>query len=588
MAPEETGVRDLSAMGPHQGGLVDAAIALAEDLDLGRVQEAIVAQAAFLCPDALALFVAAADGSEFGLRAYRGLASSYLSKARVTAGDARALAARAAEGSYTYATSRRAPRWVRRLLSGGRAGSVTIFPLEHAGQLAGLLALLYKAEEGSQMGEPALAFSRLAAGALGNALQHRETEAAAAESTLLLQVSQLLSATFETEAIARRVTEEAGDLMESDLCALYLYDPIAEDLGLLALAGEACSSPPEGELQRTPISSLLATMPAALQGQAVTSEWPGEGSLLALLGPCYRVQTGLTVPLHARGNLLGLLFFARRSLRRYSLREADLGRKLAALAALSLDNARLYADLDDQMRRAREAQAQLIEAEKMASLGRIVAGVAHALNNPLATVSGYAQLLLAADVPEDVRDDLARIDRGARRAAEIVRELLAFARQRPLVPVAVPVAELVRAALKREAPALHEAGIEVEVDLPEGLPHVRGDRLQLEQVLVHLVANARDAIVAHAGSSHLAIRARQGQGVRIAVSDDGAGFPAELLDKVFEPFLTTREVGHGMGMGLAVSYGIVRAHGGRIWAGNNPGGGATVYIELPTARSEAG
>jgi len=215
--------------------------------------------------------------------------------------------------------------------------------------------------------------------------------------------------------------------------------------------------------------------------------------------------------------------------------------------------------------------------EEDEALKRVVAGVAHELNNPLAIISGYAQVLLSGGATAELRPDLERIDRAARRVAQVVRDLLAFAREQPIAATAVPVEDLVRDALASEQAALAASGIGLLVEVSPGVPPVRGDRLQLTRVLVHLITYARRAIVGHPGASRLTIRAGGTDHVHLSLSDDGPGIAPELLDRLFEPFLTPQEGG----LGLAVCRSIVRAHGGRIWATNNPAGGSTFHIELP-------
>ncbi|MDI7278284.1 MAG: GAF domain-containing sensor histidine kinase, partial [Anaerolineae bacterium] len=478
------------------------------------------------------------------------------------------------------------PRWVRRLLSAGRSAAVTFVPLIFEGGVLGHLGLLSRAplEAPDPEREGAVAtFARLAAAALARAEHCRAMEQGAAESTLLLQIGQLLSATFDPDIMARILTDEARDLLEGDLAAFYLYEPVTDTMQLRALRGVSRERVEAAGLQRISLDCLPATRRAGASGQPVASQWPEDGDLIALFGPALRVRTSLTVPLRARGLPLGFLFVGRSARRPFDLAEAQLGFKLGALGALTLDNAQLYAGQSEQMKQLRAAQAQLIEAEKMASLGRIVAGVAHELNNPLAIISGYAQMLLADDVPPALRDGLERIDRGARRAAQVVRELLAFARQQPIAPTEIQVASLVREVLDRAEPAITTAGVEVELRIEDGLPPILGDRLQLARVLGELVEGALRAIASRPGAGKLTISATYRDGVSLAISDDGPGIAPGMLDKVFEPFATPGDSGPGSGLGLSMCYGVVRAHGGRISVANNRGPGATFYVELPAA-----
>ncbi len=252
------------------------------------------------------------------------------------------------------------------------------------------------------------------------------------------------------------------------------------------------------------------------------------------------------------------------------------------LTAVQRDSLRLLAGLlATALRQERLRPLRPLAADDEA-LQRVVAGVAHELNNPLAIISGYAQVLLAAATSE-LRPDLERIDRAARRAAQVVRDLLAFAREQPIALTHIPVDGLVHDALVAEEAALTQSGIGVSVRIDDGLPPICGDRLQLAQVLVHLIAQARRTIVGHPGASRLTIRAWGNERVHLSISDDGPGIAPELIERVFEPFM----VSHNGGLTLSVCRSVVRAHGGRIWASNNPAGGSTFHIELPSGEQRS-
>lgn len=264
-----------------------------------------------------------------------------------------------------------------------------------------------------------------------------------------------------------------------------------------------------------------------------------------------------------------------------------LGGEPAAILAVALPEARLSCGQRQGLRllagllalALRPPAAPPVAPEDDEMLKRVVAGVAHELNNPLAIISGYAQVLLSGGAAAELRPDLERIDRAARRVAQVVRDLLAFAREQPIAATAVPVEGLLRDALASEQAALAASGIGLAIEIAPGVPPVRGDRLQLTRVLVYLLTYARRPTVGHPGASRLTIRASGGERVHLSLSDDGPGIAPELVDRLFEPFLTPQEGG----LSLAVCRSIVRAHGGRIWAANNPAGGTTFHIELPAA-----
>lgn len=236
----------------------------------------------------------------------------------------------------------------------------------------------------------------------------------------------------------------------------------------------------------------------------------------------------------------------------------------------------------------RAMQRQLAQAEKLAAIGEMLSGIAHELNNPLTTIIGFSELLQDASVPESVRADLQRIFRQAKHSARIVQGLLAFARQSRLQMSEVDVNALLEQTLDLMQPQLETHNIEARLELDPQLPHALADPGQLQQVFVNLITNAQQAMSAAHGEGTLTIRSQAlPTCLRISVRDDGPGIPRDLLQRVFDPFFTTKEVGEGTGLGLSICYGIVREHGGRIWAESEPGQGASFVVELPIRHAAA-
>ena len=255
--------------------------------------------------------------------------------------------------------------------------------------------------------------------------------------------------------------------------------------------------------------------------------------------------------------------------------------------------------LDELERR----RSTLIRAEKLASLGTLLSGVAHELNNPLSNISSSAQILKEdPDAEPGFRTQLIEdIDAETLRARRIVRALLDYAGDREFKPAAVPLAELVEETL-RFLKSKRPPGVEVRVDIPPHLA-VRGDRPRLQQVLLNLVINAFDAM---GGAGILSVSARAATSgdrddllpaslgqcrpgnpvVDLVLADTGPGIPDTLLAKVFDPFFTTKPVGQGSGLGLFITHEIVEEHGGCIGVANRPGGGAEFRLRLPAAGGE--
>ena len=239
--------------------------------------------------------------------------------------------------------------------------------------------------------------------------------------------------------------------------------------------------------------------------------------------------------------------------------------------------------LDDQTR---DLHQQLLQAEKLAALGQTISGVAHELNNPLATILTSSERLAAKPMEPELRRAFETILGEAERAAKIVRNLLTFARKRNTTRTLVDVNQVVRDTLGLRAYEQRLASISTTEALAAGLPPVFADPHQIQQVLLNLVINAEQAMVSAHGHGTLVVRSWQDPErdlVLVEVNDDGPGVSGEAMSRIFDPFFTTKHVGQGTGLGLTVAYAIVQEHGGRIRVDSRPGEGASFVIELPTS-----
>ena len=242
----------------------------------------------------------------------------------------------------------------------------------------------------------------------------------------------------------------------------------------------------------------------------------------------------------------------------------------------------------DQRQKA-DSEKRLVQSEKQAAIGRLAAGLAHEINNPLTGVLTFTHMLLRRqDIGDEIRDDLQSIAQSTERVRSIVKGLLDFSRQTRIDPELTDINSLIRDTVKLVANEARVKGVQLRFDPGQGVPLITLDRGQIESVLLNMIMNALDAIdnggrvdlVSRLGSSD---DGGQPKDIEIAISDTGCGIPSQNMDKLFDPFFTTKDVGKGTGLGLAVSWGIVERHGGTIQVDSTVGEGTTFTIRLPVA-----
>ena len=228
-------------------------------------------------------------------------------------------------------------------------------------------------------------------------------------------------------------------------------------------------------------------------------------------------------------------------------------------------------------------EEQLRLAGRLAAVGELSAGVAHELNNPIAAIQGFAQLLTGRnDLDETTKKDLGIIYREAQRAAKITQNLLSFARRHEPEKGFVSLNEVLEKTIELRAHQMKVNNIEVVVEFATDLPKTTADFFQMQQVFVNIINNAEQAMVEAHRKGRLVVKTQKaGNMIQATFADDGPGISEDNLKRIFDPFFTTKEVGKGTGLGLSICYGIVEAHGGRIYARSKLGQGATVVVEIP-------
>jgi two-component system NtrC family sensor kinase len=237
---------------------------------------------------------------------------------------------------------------------------------------------------------------------------------------------------------------------------------------------------------------------------------------------------------------------------------------------------------EDDVTEKRRLEVSLAQAEKLAAVGQLAAGVAHEINNPLTAVIANAQLLQRELDDAELKDMAALIQRAGERASGVVRELLDLSRQEPINLAAVDVNETLRRALSLVQPRLAVDGIQLSFAPQAELPPVLASQEQLQGVWLNLLINAMDTVQCEGGEIWVTSRWDEKQ-VFVTVSDNGQGIPPEHLGRIFEPFFTTKEPGHGTGLGLSISHRIIRQTGGDIRVESQLGVGTTFVVNLPVA-----
>jgi signal transduction histidine kinase len=236
------------------------------------------------------------------------------------------------------------------------------------------------------------------------------------------------------------------------------------------------------------------------------------------------------------------------------------------------------------MKEAEFVKAQLIQSEKFSEIGKLIAGIAHELKNPLTSITGFSDIPLQTECSlEDMRSYLKKINQGALLCNSIINKLLTFARKRETKLEPLQINSVITSTLELKDHDLKIDGIEVVTQLSHTLPTIVADFFGLQQVFLNLINNAHQAMREHDGKRILAVKSENNENVvRVNFSDTGPGIPAENIETIFEPLFTTKKEGEGTGLGLSICYEIVvKEHGGDIFVTSQPGEGAYFVVEIP-------
>ncbi len=451
-------------------------------------------------------------------------------------------------------------------------------------------------------------FADQAAIAIENARLHGASVRRGEELEALLRATRAVMREVDLERILDRIVTTAAEITQCAHVKLLLVDPEAQVLRVAALTG---TNLPQDF--RIPLGVGLSGRVAAT-GEPVFVRDPGKDpdNVLAAHDRTMGVVTYLGLPVKSRGRILGVLTFNTTDRREYGADEMAFLGSFADQAALAIEKAQLFQELNQSYADLQRAQDELVRAEKLRALGQMSAGIAHDLNNTLAAILGQVELLRLRTQDPQVQESLRMLETSATDGAQVVRRLQDFARQRERSPLApLDVADIVTESLEITRPRwrdeMQRQGRFIDIQFRLGdIPPIMGHAPEVREVLINLILNSVDAMpqggmltftaapIAATTDRRADERAQpelppveDPAWVELHVSDTGAGMSEEVRKRIFDPFFTTKG-GRGTGLGLSVAYGIMERHGGRIAVSSAPGWGTTVTLYFQAARVHPG
>ncbi len=417
-----------------------------------------------------------------------------------------------------------------------------------------------------------------AAVAIENARLYEETRRRARELAALNKAGQVATSTLDLDEVLTLAMAQARAMLDAEAASVLLHDATGDELVFAASVGPASET-------------LVGMRMPATEGVAGWAMQEAQPVLVrdAQDDPRFygRIDaaTGLTtrsllaVPLRSKEKVIGVIEVVNRTGRPFDKHDRDLLSTLAGSAAIAIENARLYEAEREQHRLVEQSRAQLVHSEKLAATGRLAASMAHEINNPLQAIHNSLQLVLSfALEPGEQQEYLQMADEEVQRLMSLVKRILDFARRPQRETKPTNLNDVVEKVLALASKYLQHRHIALRRDLSPDLPAVMAIADELGQVFLNLVLNAVGAMP-EGGTLCVSSRLAQDGHLTVAFSDTGDGIPPDHLDRIFEPFFSTRE--EGTGIGLTISHNIIERHGGEITVQSVMGEGTTFTVHLP-------
>jgi signal transduction histidine kinase len=410
---------------------------------------------------------------------------------------------------------------------------------------------------------------------------------------------------FNLEGIASRFTEDLVHLKGFDMLIQRIEETISDALYTQGIGIYILDQ--ESKVYRLANVINKSQAIAGVRGEDRFLQWLAENNKIAYrefvdIDPGYAqvrkeaaayfnlTDAIVVIPLVLNEKLLGVINLGKKAnLRRYSAVDFDFLATLKNQSTIAISNSLLFENMEGQVRQRTkelvEMQKQLIQAEKLASVGTLAGGVAHEINNPLTAILTNVQMLLGDTQDNHLdRESLELIEEATKRCRTIVKKLMAYAKK-PLDTAAVTrvdLSDVLKGVMSFIGYQLEQENIKIVVTGKENTYFVMGNQNELEQVITNIVLNARDAIkhLKNSGEIHIGLSEDEGQ-VKVSIRDEGIGIPADKISKIFDPFFTTKDVGKGTGLGLSICQSIVEKLNGRITVQSQPNKGSVFTVQLP-------